>query len=73
MKREINALTAQGKMSAIVLLLLPFAVGAFMYFFNHDQFIILFEEPLGQMALIVAFVMEILGVIIIRKIVDIEI
>ena len=73
MKREINALTAQGRMSAVVLLILPFALGAFMYFANHDQFMILFDEPLGQMALGVAFVMEILGVLVIRKIVDIEV
>ena len=73
MKREINALTAQGRMSAIVLLLLPFAVGVFMYFVNHDQFMILFDEPLGQMALGVSFVMELVGILVIRKIVDIEI
>lgn len=73
MKREINALTAQGRMSAVVLLILPFAVGVFMYFANHDQFMILFDEPLGQMALGVSFVMEIVGVLVIRKIVDIDV
>ena len=73
MKREINALTAQGRMSAMVLLALPFAVGAFMYFANHDQFIILFEEPLGQMALVASVIMEIIGILVIRKIVDIDV
>ena len=73
MKREINALTAQGRLSAVVLLALPFVVGAFMYFFNHDNFIILFEEPLGQMAMGVAIVMEIIGIFVIRHIVDIEV
>lgn len=73
MKREIKALTAQGRMSAVVLLILPFAVGVFMYFANHDQFMILFDEPLGQMALGVSFVMEIVGVLVIRKIVDIDV
>lgn len=73
MKREINALTAQGRMSALVLLLMPFVLGAFMFFANHDQFMILFEEPLGRIALLVSVVMEIIGIIIIRKIVDIEV
>lgn len=73
MKREINALTAQGRMSALVLLVLPFALAVAMYFINHDQFMILFKEPLGRIALGVSVVMEIIGVIIIRKIVDIEV
>lgn len=73
MKREISALTAQGRLSAVVLLALPFVVGAFMYFFNHDNFIVLFEEPLGQMAMGVAVVMEIIGIFVIRHIVDIEV
>lgn len=73
MKREINALTAQGRLSAIVLLLLPFFVGAFMYFFNHDQFILLLEEPSGQVALVVSLVMEIIGIFVIKKIIDIDV
>lgn len=73
MKREIKALTAQGRMSAAVLLILPFAVGAFMYFFNHDQFIVLFEEEFGRIAIAVAIVMEIIGIFVIRRIVDIEV
>ena len=72
MKREILALTAQGRFSALVLLLLPFAVGVFMYFANHDNFMLLFEDPTGQMALVVSIVMEIIGFIIIQKIVDID-
>ncbi|MBR3747964.1 MAG: type II secretion system F family protein [Selenomonadaceae bacterium] len=72
MKREINALTAQGRFSAWVLLILPFIVAAFCYVFNHDQFMMLFEEESGRMALIAAIVLEILGFFVIQKIVDIE-
>lgn len=73
MKREINALTAQGRLSAVVLLLLPFFVGAFMYFFNHDQFILLLEEPSGQIALVVSLILEVVGIFIIKKIIDIDV
>lgn len=72
MKREINALTAQGRFSAWVLLILPFIVAAFCYVFNYDQFMMLFEEESGRMALIGAVVLEILGFFVIQKIVDIE-
>ena len=73
MKREINALTAQGRLSAIVLLVLPFVAAAFMYFFNHDNFMVLFEETMGQIAIGVMIVMEIIGIFVIRHIVDIEV
>ena len=72
MKREINALTAQGRFSAWVLLILPFIVAAFCYVFNNEQFMMLFEEESGRMALIVACVLEVVGYFVIQKIVDIE-
>lgn len=73
MKREINALTAQGRLSAIILLLLPFVVGIFMYSVNPDRMSLLFEETSGQIALGVSIVMDIIGFIIIRRIVNIEV
>ena len=73
MKREINALTAQGRFSAWVLIILPFVVAAFCYVFNHDQTMMLFTEESGRIALAVALIMEFIGFIAIRKIVDIEI
>ena len=73
MKREISALTAQGRMSAMVLLALPFATGVAMYFLNHDHFMILFEDPMGKMAMVVAIIMEIIGIFVIKRIVDIDV
>ena len=73
MKREINALTAQGRFSAWVLILLPFLTAAFCYVFNHDQTMMLFTEESGRIALGVAVFMEIVGFIVIQKIVDIEV
>lgn len=73
MKREINALTAQGKLSAIILLCLPFAMGIFTYLTNPEQMMLLFEEPLGQMAVAAAVVMDIIGFVLIQKIVNIDV
>lgn len=72
MKREILALTAQGRLSAWILILLPFALGIFMYFFNREQVMLLFTEPIGQVAVAVTFVLEIIGYIVIQRIVNIE-
>ena len=73
MKREIKALTAQGRFSAIVLLMLPFATAAFCWVFNGDQMKLFVTEEAGRIALIVAVVLELLGYVIIQRIVDIEV
>lgn len=73
MKREIMALTAQGRFSAMILLVLPFAVAGIMYVLNGNQMKLLFEESSGQMAIGIALVMEFIGFLVIRKIVDIDV
>jgi tight adherence protein B len=73
MRREIVALTSQGRMSAFVLLALPFVAGFVMFSLNPKNFMIIFEEPMGQIAVIVGIVMEIIGYFVIMKIVDVDV
>jgi len=73
MRREVMALTAQGRMSGIVLGILPIALGAFLATVSPDYMRPLFEEPMGRMAIIAAIIMEIIGFVVIRKIVDIKV
>lgn len=73
MRREVMALTAQGRMSGIVLALLPVALGVFLTTVSPDYMRPLFEETTGQIAIGVAVVMEIIGFLVIRKIVDIKV
>lgn len=73
MKREINALTAQGKLSAVVLVALPIFMAVFCWTFNHDQMMIFVTEETGRYAVLFAVLMEVLGIFVIRRIIDIEI
>lgn len=73
MKREINALTSQGRFSAMILLALPFAIGLFMFGINPSQMKLLFEETAGQIAIAVSIIMDIVGYVVIQRIVNIEI
>ena len=73
MKREIKALTAQGRFSAIVLLMLPFAMAAFCWIFNSEQMQVFITEESGRIALAVAIILELVGYVIIQRIVDIEV
>ena len=73
MRREIQSVTSQGRMSAIVLLGLPFAAGFGMFTLAHDSFMMLFEEDIGRIAMVAAVFFEIIGYFVIMKIVDIEV
>ena len=72
MKREIMALTAQGRFSALVLTSLPFVTAGIMYMLSPKQIMMLFENPTGRMALVFSVVMMIIGFIVIQRIVDID-
>src|SRR5688500_3812818 len=47
LRGEIKALTAEGRMSAIILGILPPGVGAVMYVLNKEYMVVLFEESIG--------------------------
>lgn len=72
-KDEIKTLTAEGRISGIIITLLPIALGLYFYIVNPDYFNILFEEPLGWVILTLGSVSIIVGWVFIRKIIRIEV
>jgi len=70
---QVKALTAEGRLSGWVLFALPFAVFAMEQVINPAYGRILLEEPVGQYALIGAGVMQIIGLAMIQKIVNIKV
>jgi tight adherence protein B len=73
LKAEINTLTAQGRMTAIIIGLLPVVVGLTISFLQPGFMSALFTDKIGQFMLAMAIVLEIIGIILIRKIVQIEV
>ena len=72
-KGEIKTLTAQGRLSALIIILLPVAVAAFLIVMNPDYMLTLFREPLGLIMLCLAVFLQIMGIFIIYKIINIEV
>lgn len=72
-KGQIQALTGEGRISGIVLLVLPPALFAVMLKLNYDYVMMLFEDPLGQKMLIVAIILQFVGAFSIKKIIDIKV
>jgi tight adherence protein B len=73
LKGEIRALTAEGRISAIVLGLLPFTMAGFLYATNRPYIATLFENTFGIIAVVVGLLLMVAGGIWLRKIVNIEV
>lgn len=73
LRRDIAALTAEGKMSAIILGLLPIGLGAFMWLSNPTYMAPLGSTGLGKALLCAAAVSGLAGFAWMKKIINIEI
>jgi tight adherence protein B len=73
MKDELKALTSQGRMSALVITLLPVILGLLLSLMNPDYFNPMFSHPLGWVLLGGGTLSGILGWIFIQKVVTIEV
>ena len=70
---KIRALSAEGKLSAIILLALPFLVAAALLALNPTYLDSLLSDPLGRVLIVAAVMMMLLGVGAIKKTVDIKV
>jgi tight adherence protein B len=70
---QVQALTGEGRLSGIVLMALPFVLFLAVYHLNPDYVMVLFRDPMGTKMLSVAVAMQILGALVIRKIVNIKV
>ena len=70
---QVQALTGEGRLSGVVLLALPFVLFIAVYQLNPDYIMLLFTDPLGKKMLAVAAVLQVLGALWIRKVVNIRV
>jgi len=73
LRRDVKSLTAEGRMSAIVLGVMPPALGLVFYVTNPSYIRVLFTHVGGEIALGVAAVVMVLGFLWMKKIVDIKV
>jgi tight adherence protein B len=73
LRREVRSLTAEGRVSAFILGLMPVGLGLMMFAVNRDYISKLFNTGIGQGMLAGSSVLAIFGFIWMKKIVEIEI
>lgn len=69
----VKALTAEGRLSGGVLLVLPFLVFGVMLKINYEYAELLWTHPTGQMMAVYAIVSMLMGWVMIKKIVNIKV
>jgi len=73
LKREVKVHTAQGRLTGWILSLLPVALGTALYFVNPDMMSVLWHKPVGIKLIWAAVGMTLLGGLVIRNIVNLDV
>ena len=72
-KRHVSALTAEGRLSAFVLVGLPIFMFVYMYLTNFEYISLLWTDKMGNYMVFGAIICQIIGAYVIKRIVDIDI
>ena len=73
LRRQVNALTAQQRLSSIVLTTLPFGLLAVLFVIDRGFVEPLFVQPVGRLVLAIAGAMVFIGWTIMRSIGRVEV
>lgn len=71
-KREVRVRSAHGRVTAFVLAGMPPVLAGLMMISNPEEFKLLIDDPLGVRMIMAAVVLQVIGTLIVRKLVDIE-
>lgn len=70
--RQIKALTAEGRLSAVILLMLPIAMFGYLYVVNYKYVSLLWTDPFGKMLMIFAGIAQLAGFFVMRRMIDVQ-
>jgi len=73
LKRQIQVHTAQGRMTGMILTMLPIGLGLAMYFINPEMMSVLWKRPIGIKLLWGAGIAMTIGTLMIQKIVRLDV
>lgn len=70
---QVQALTGEGRISGVVLMALPIALFFVVWHMNPPYVMLLFTDELGRKMIAAAAVLQVMGAIAIKKIIDIKV
>jgi len=73
LKGKISGLTAEGRFSALILAMLPIGIFGILYFVNREYIMVLMTDPLGNRLLMGGIISMGLGVLWMKKMIQIKV
>ncbi len=73
LRGKVKTLTAEGRLTAWILMALPFGVGSLVYMVNKDFMSVLFTDPTGKMMIQGALLLMVIGALVLKKMVNIRV
>ncbi|MBO4206236.1 type II secretion system F family protein [Micromonospora echinofusca] len=73
LRRHVRSLSAEGRLSAYVLVGLPIVLGLFMFVFRREYMAPLVTDPLGIVMLLVGLVLLLVGMVWMARVVKVEV
>jgi len=70
---KVRTLSAEGRLSAVILVAIPFFIAIVMQFLNPGFLHILFSRPIGRIMLGAAVIMMAIGILVMKKMVTIKV
>ncbi|NOS76534.1 MAG: type II secretion protein F [Nitrospira sp.] len=70
---KVRAVSAEGRLSAVILFALPFALGVLLLIINPDYVLVLFHDPVGQTMTIGGGILMLIGAIVTKRMITIHI
>ena len=70
---KVRTLTAEGRLSGVILLTIPFVFALYLHFSNPKYLGLLFSRPIGRIMLGAAGIMMVIGAIVIKRMVKIRV
>jgi tight adherence protein B len=72
LQQRVKAITAEGRMTGYILFAFPAVLFAISYFLNPQYTSVMTNTDVGRLLLGLAFVLQVVGLIVIRRIVDVK-
>lgn len=73
LKEKVATLTLQGRLQGLIMMFLPIGFSYFVYKENPEHFIIMWQNSTGRLFLMIAIGLQVVGMIIIKKVSTIRI
>jgi tight adherence protein B len=70
---KVRTLSAEGRLSAVILVMIPFFIGIFLHFRKPDYLGLLLYDPIGRIMLGTAVILMAIGILVMKKMVTIKV